>query len=180
MLWRIARFSPFGDRPYASIAALLNFAEPGAVLLPLLGRRSRTSLPKSSKEFIHLGPRQIYRIRVVRGGIEILGLSHDDHSTRGGSSDSGQPQSSDNAGPASKPARHRIRVTAVSNPFETRISLLSQLPLSSFPRPERVLRRLGAFADDLSPLDAALISTAVSSGCPSLGIGRGPGRRPSV
>jgi hypothetical protein len=50
----------------------LNFKEPNAVLFPLLGCRSRTSRPKRFEEFIHLCPCQIYKVRAVRGGIEIV------------------------------------------------------------------------------------------------------------
>jgi hypothetical protein len=69
---------------YKSIAALLNFDEPGAVLLPLLGRRSRPPRPESFEEFIHLGPRQIHNVGALRGGIETL--CHGDNSLADGSS----------------------------------------------------------------------------------------------
>jgi hypothetical protein len=67
---------------YERIAALLNFDEPGAVFVPLLGRRRRPPRPKSLEEFIHLGPRQIHDVGAVRGGIEIR--CHDDNSLAAG------------------------------------------------------------------------------------------------
>jgi hypothetical protein len=108
VLW-IARLGPFGDRQYKRIAVLLNFEESCPVLLPLLGRRRRTSRPKSFEKFIHLGPRQINRVGGVRGGIEILYMmiTPSRWVIR---------RSRDRAGAPLEPARHQIRVTAAPKP----------------------------------------------------------------
>jgi hypothetical protein len=79
MRWRMVP-RPVRRSPIQTITVLLNFEEPGAVLLPLLGRRSWPPGPKNFEEFIHLSPRQIYRVGAVQGGIEILSLRHHDHS----------------------------------------------------------------------------------------------------
>ena len=75
---RITGCSPVMDCLRYLIASLLNFEEPCAVLLPLLGRRRRTSRSKSFEEFIHLSPRQIDEICAVRGGTGIR--YHESHS----------------------------------------------------------------------------------------------------
>ena len=75
---RITGCGPVIDCLRYLIASLLNFEEPCAVLLPLLGRRRRTSRSKSFEEFIHLGPRQINEICAVGDGTGIR--YHESHS----------------------------------------------------------------------------------------------------
>jgi len=107
------RIRPVATLQYKSIAALLNFEESGAVLLPLLGRCSRPPRPKSFEEFIHLSPRQIHNVCAIRGGIEIP--YHDDHSLAAGDLHDGSSDR-DKAGAGPKPARRRIRVTSEQTP----------------------------------------------------------------